>query len=104
MRDVKFLSFESAIRGGNSPLGILDLMAYVEPSDGTRLNICTLVFKKTCISDVPPFRSCPSFEEVLHDQSALHRKGRTTPSLTPQVLHFIRECVPKSEQILEFAQ
>ena len=23
-------------------------------------------------------------------------KGRTTPSLTPQVLHFIRECVPKS--------
>jgi len=50
MRDVKFLSFESAIRKRTCPLGILDLMTYVDPSDETRLNICTLVFKKAYAS------------------------------------------------------
>jgi len=58
---------------GCSPLTVL---GFIDPSCGPRWAFDTLVLKKTwtlMVCDVPPFRSSPSLEEVLHEnRSDLH--------------------------------
>ena len=63
-------------RRGCNLLGVLDLMRIIDYSDGLRWAFGTWVFKKTCTlmaCDVPLLRSCPSLEEVQHEnQSNIH--------------------------------
>ena len=58
---------------GCSPLTVLNLMRFIDPSCGPRWAFDTLVLKKTCtlmVCDVPPFRSSPSLGEVLHENQS----------------------------------
>jgi len=51
-------------------VSVLNLMTFIESSNGPRCAFSTLVFKKTCtliVCDVPTFRFRTSLEEVLHE-------------------------------------